>query len=85
MTGLGRPTGVEPIGRSSRAPLPPRACMQALGPTAFSAPTCHCNKSPTYFGKPLLREFCLFFVSPKIFRLVYLQCFTMYIFNAAMN
>ena len=57
------------------SPLPPRharAHTCALGPTMCHClpATClyhilRCNKSPTYFGSSLLREFILFFVSPK--------------------
>ncbi len=45
----------------------------------------HCNKSPTYFRNSILREFGLFFVPPKMFHLVYSQCFTMYRSNVAVN
>ena len=42
-------------------------------------------KKPIYFRNPLLREFVLFFVPEKMFHPLYLQCFTMYRSNGAVN
>ena len=67
-------------GREKYRALPPpphdARCLP-LGPTtSLPSPATylhhilHCNKLPTYFGNPLLREFGLFFVPPKMFHLV---------------
>jgi hypothetical protein len=80
-------------GGENRALPPSTTCPCASTGTPPCVPTnCHISspytllkKKITYFGNPILREFGLFFVSPKMFHLVYSQCFTMYKSNVAVN
>ena len=64
-------------GVKSGAPLTRRTCPLAPPRLPAHLPRVstyilRCNKSPIYFGNPLLKEFVSFFVPPKMFHLVYL-------------